>query len=79
MMREMKSRDIDLRLKGKVSPGNLSEMEVSPLKGGYEEFKNLKDIELATRLFQATYERAGTPMIDERIAFAYRYDSMINH
>ena len=54
-------------------------MEVSPLKGGYEEFKNLKDIELATRLFQATYERAGTPMIDERIAFAYRYDSMINH
>ena len=78
MMREMKSHDIDLRLKGKVSPGNLSEMEVSPLKGGYEEFKNLRDIELATRLFQAAYERAGTPMIDERIAFAYRYDSMIN-
>lgn len=78
MMREMKSHDIDLRLKGKVSPGNLSEMEVSPLKGGYEEFKNLKDIELATRLFQATYERAGTPMIDERIAFAHRYDSIIN-
>lgn len=78
MMREMKSGDIDLRLKGRVSPGNLSEMEVSPLKGGYEEFKNLRDIELATRLFQATYERAGTPMIDERIAFAHRYDSIIN-
>nr|DAT42809.1 MAG TPA: Morphogenesis protein 1 wall, phi29, hydrolase, infection [Caudoviricetes sp.] len=79
MMREMKSRDIDLRLKGKVGQENLSEMKVSPLKGGYEEFKNLRDIELATRLFQATYERAGTPMIDDRIAFAYRYDSMIHH
>ena len=78
MIREMKSHDMDLRLKGKVSPENLSEMGVEPLRGGYEQFKNLKDVELATRLFQATYERAGTPMISERIKFAYRYHSMIN-
>ena len=77
MMREMKSRDIDLRLKGKVGQENLSEMNVSPLKGGYEEFKNLRDIELATRLFQATYERAGVAMISQRIHYAHHYDSLI--
>ena len=77
LISEMKSRDMDLRLKGKVAPSNLSEMEVAPLKGGYEEFKNLKDIELATRLFQATYERAGVAMISQRIHYAHHYDSLI--
>lgn len=77
LISEMKSRDIDLRLKGKVGQENLSEMNVSPLKGGYEEFKNLKDIELATRLFQATYERAGVAMISQRIHYAHHYDSLI--
>lgn len=77
MIREMQSRDMDLRLKGKVSPGNLSAMGVEPLHGGYEQFKNLKDVEVATRVFQATYERAGAPMISQRIKYAYHYDSLI--
>lgn len=74
MIREMNTHDIDERLKGRISPDNLSEMEVSPLYGGYEEFKQLKDVDLATRLFQAVYERAGSPKIHDRIRYAHHYN-----
>lgn len=46
----------------------------------FDEFiKSTRDIEWLTRAFEANYERAGTPMMENRLQYAQEWDSRIDN
>ena len=45
-------------------------MATSQYPQTFEEYKLLTDVELATRVWCANYERAGTPMMENRLQYA---------
>jgi len=48
----------------------LDDRRANALPEGFDAFKRIGDIKQATRLFEATFTRAGNPMIDKRISYA---------
>lgn len=45
--------------------------------GGFEKFKSIKDVNEATRIFEAVMERAGRPMMDRRYSYGQQiYNEM---
>lgn len=75
---EMKSKDIDNRLKGKygiISNGKSKETTdfdgrkytLNAIPDGFKGFKQIDDVEEAVKSFEAAYERAGKPNFKRRI------------
>ena len=77
---EMQSADLNKRFAGKVgylkhNPWTTTDIDkkrysVKPVKGGFEGYKKMTDPTEATKVFEATFERAGKPNFKRRIAYA---------
>jgi hypothetical protein len=78
MWHEMTQRDICDRMRGRATTwndngafaNNLNRKGARPLPNGFQDFRAMTDLEQAVRIFDATYHRSGTPMMDRRITFA---------
>ena len=66
---ELISEDINSRFKGST-PETWTPTGYSPLPDGFNEFKSINDYKHATAAFEAAFERAGKPMMENRFAAA---------
>lgn len=72
LISEMNTNDFAQRLSGDIAPGNLSNAG-APLGTTMEQFKQTDDVDLATRLFEGAFERAGKPRMDARLSASREY------
>ena len=72
LISEMNTNDFAQRLSGEIAPGNLSNAG-APLGTTMEQFKQTEDVDLATRLFEGAFERAGKPRMDARLSASREY------
>lgn len=84
---EILANDMDIRLKGGVGVLDLkdypngrtiddydgSKWHIDPISSGLKGFMKLNDVEEATKLFEAAFERAGKPLFKTRISAAKGY------
>ena len=69
LWQELTTDDMNARFNG-LTPETWTPTGYSPLSGGFNEFKSLTDYRHATAAFEAAFERAGTPMMENRFAAA---------
>ena len=68
---ELTTDDIDQRMSGRIAAEDTwPQTGYSPLGGGFNEFKSMTDHRYATAAFEAAFERAGTPAMENRFAYA---------
>lgn len=67
---ELNSSDTDQRLSGAIAPGNFDGTGYGPVPGGFSGFKALDDPLHAAAAFEAAFERAGVPRMENRFAAA---------
>ena len=61
---------LDMELQGK-DPTTLKYLK--QYVGGYEQFKQINDINKACKVFEDSFERAGKPMMEKRYAYAKQF------
>ena len=69
LWQELNTDDMNARFNG-LTPETWTPTGYSPLSGGFNEFKSLTDYKHATAAFEAAFERAGTPVMENRFAAA---------
>lgn len=67
---ELETDDMDQRMSGAIAPSNFDATGYGPVPGGLSGFKKLDDYKHATAAFEAAFERAGIPHMDNRFAAA---------
>ena len=68
---EITSKDIANRMAGRTAPSNLSKAGATPIE--FNDFKNTTNVDMATRQFEAAYERASDIRMKTRTDAAKRY------
>ena len=79
MWDELNTEDIDMRFKGRISPGNMNCIGIEGHPEGVQGFIHCNDVYYATALFEAAYERAGSPNMENRYAYAEEYDQLFSY
>lgn len=79
MWDELNTEDIDMRFKGRISPGNMNYIGIEGHPEGVQGFIHCDDVYYATALFEAAYERAGSPNMENRYAYAEEYDQLFSY
>lgn len=79
MWDELNTEDIDMRFKGRISPGNMNYIGIEGHPEGVQGFMHCDDVYYATALFEAAYERAGSPNMENRYAYAEEYDKLFSY
>lgn len=79
MWDELNTEDIDMRFKGWISPGNMNSIGIKGHPEGVHGFIHCDDVYYATALFEAAYERAGSPNMENRYAYAEEYDQLFSY
>ena len=79
MWDELNTADIDMRFKGRISPGNMDCIGIKGHPEGVQGFMHCDDVYYATALFEAAYERAGSPNMENRYAYAEEYDQLFSY
>lgn len=79
MWDEIHTDDLDMRFKGWISPGNMDYVGIEGHPDGVHGFIQCDDIYYATALFEAAYERAGSPNMEDRYAYAEEYDQLFSY
>lgn len=77
LLTEMGTNDFAKRISGEIAPGNLSKAGAQ-VGITYDQFKKTDNVDLATRLFEGAFERAGKPRMDARLSAAREYMKLMS-
>jgi len=64
---EMQTKDLNKRMKGEISPKNMTKKGARPYPGGFDEWKVSGDLDRASRVFDAAFTRSGDKIENGRI------------